>query len=203
MQPDCTHPGIITCWPGCIRRSRQPGATSLSVWGRGHSPRPSMHPAREARCCGATIGGGARQCNQCGGEVIYPFESAPRPTGAVSTLAFSNVRRGCRPPPGTAARRCGSRRLLSAALDGASVAARQAAPAQAPAASSREASERAAERLKSLKEEADSLLARERSLLTDLRRLEVDRAMAAERLAQNESRNQESRTGTGRHRPSP
>jgi septal ring factor EnvC (AmiA/AmiB activator) len=41
--------------------------------------------------------------------------------------------------------------------------------------------------LKSLKEEADSLLARERSLLTDLRRLEVDRAMAAERLAQNEA----------------
>ena len=77
--------------------------------------------------------------------------------------------------------------LLSAALDVASVAARQAAPAEAPAASTQGASERAAERLKALKEEADSLLARERSLLTELRRLEVDRAMAAERLAQNEA----------------
>ncbi len=77
--------------------------------------------------------------------------------------------------------------LLSAALDVASVAARQAAPDQVPAASTQAASERAAERLKALKEEADSLLARERSLLTDLRRLEVERAMAAERLAQNET----------------
>ena len=93
--------------------------------------------------------------------------------------------------------------LLSAALDVASVAARQAAPAQAPASPTQGASERAAERLKSLKEEADSLLARERSLLTDLRRLEVDRAMAAERLAQNEAETknlEQELADTARHR---
>ena len=79
------------------------------------------------------------------------------------------------------------------------------APAQAPSerASAQAASERAAERLRALQEEADSLLARERTLLTDLRRLEVDRAMAAERLSQIETETtnlEQELADTARHR---
>jgi septal ring factor EnvC (AmiA/AmiB activator) len=45
-----------------------------------------------------------------------------------------------------------------------------------------EASRRAAERLRALREESDALLARERTLLVDLRRLEVARALKTEEL---------------------
>jgi septal ring factor EnvC (AmiA/AmiB activator) len=80
-----------------------------------------------------------------------------------------------------------------------------AGPGQAPPASTPTpaSSSRAAERLEALQTEADALLARERTLLTDLRRLEVQRAIAAERLTQVETEAatiEQDLAATARHR---
>ncbi len=48
----------------------------------------------------------------------------------------------------------------------------------------REAAERAAARIRALEREADALVAQERTLLADLRKLEIDRALRAEQLQQ-------------------
>jgi septal ring factor EnvC (AmiA/AmiB activator) len=65
-----------------------------------------------------------------------------------------------------------------------------AAPAQTPQPSDREradaAAKRTADRLRSLQREADALAAQERTLLVDLRKLEVDRQISVEQLARIE-----------------
>lgn len=60
-------------------------------------------------------------------------------------------------------------------------------PAQAPAqtgAATDQASQRAAERIRALQRESEALVTRERSLLAELRKLEIDRALRVEELGQ-------------------
>ena len=73
--------------------------------------------------------------------------------------------------------------MLSALLLAGGLVVAQASPQDRGAA---EASKRAAERIRALQREADDLLARERTLLVELRRLEVDRQLRAEEVSKFE-----------------